>query len=169
MTTFEKVSESTLRITRTYAAPRDLVFQAWTNPEMLIKWWGTSNADTAPVADIDLRVGGRYRLGMKGPDSDHVNIVGGTYREVRAPGKLVFTWVWEHPGQGDAPPPQADAGSVVSPGETLVTIEFHDIGNQTELVLTHEYFPDTNMRDEHSKGWTGALTQLSSLLEGGER
>ena len=82
---------------------------------------------------------------------------------------------WFLPGSGSIPVkvmlrlPQADAGSVVSPGETLVTIEFHDIGNQTELVLTHEYFPDTNMRDEHSKGWTGALTQLSSLLEGGER
>ena len=55
---------------------------------------------------------------------------------------------------------------MVGPGETLVTVEFHDVGGATEVVLTHEYFPDTNMRDEHSNGWSGCLEQLAKLVEG---
>ncbi len=59
---------SMLRLNRTFAAPREKVFQAWTQPEHLRNWWGMGAGYTAPIVEIDLRVGGRYRLGMQPPD-----------------------------------------------------------------------------------------------------
>ena len=59
--------ETTLRVTKTIAAPRDLVFKAWTEPERLKQWWGVEANFSAPIAEVDLRVGGKYRLGMLAP------------------------------------------------------------------------------------------------------
>jgi len=160
------VTPTTLSITRTLAAPRELVFRALTDPERLKKWWGVTESHSAPVAEVDLRPGGRYRLGMKGPDSDQVNIVGGTYREVRAPEKLVFTWTWEQSQTNEPPQTGSEDATVTQAAETLVTIELRDLGGTTELVLTHELFPDEHMRDQHNEGWSGALTQLAALLKG---
>ena len=67
-------------------------------------------------------------------------------------------WVWEHHGEQEDPD--------FTPTETLVTVEFRDLGDdRTEVVLTHELFPDVIMRDEHSHGWTGCLEQLATLVE----
>ena len=163
------VTQTTLTITRTLAAPRELVFRALTDPERLKKWWGVTESHSTPVAEVDLRPGGKYRLGMKGPDSDQVNIVGGTYREVRAPEKLVFTWTWEPSQTNDPPPAGSEGAPMTQAAETLVTIVLRDLGGTTELVLTHEHFPDEHMRDQHDHGWSGALTQLATLLKGEER
>ncbi len=157
MTQAEAVSETTLRIRRILAAPRELVFKAWTEPDNLKKWWGVGADYSTPIAEVDLRVGGKYRLGMQAPDRDQPFVVGGTYREVHPPEKLVYTWIWEHHAE------QEDAD--FTPAETLVTVEFRDLGGRTEVVLTHELFPDVNMRDEHSHGWTGCLEQLATLVE----
>ena len=94
---------------------------------------------------------------MQAPDSDHPYVVGGTYREVQPPEKLVYTWTWEHHGEQEDPE--------FIPAETVVTVEFHDLGGKTEIVLTHEFFTDVNMRDQHSQGWTGCLEQLATLLK----
>ena len=165
MTQRETVSETTLRISRTINAPRELVFQAWTQPESLSRWWGVRADYTTPIAEVDLRVGGKYRLGMKAPDKDEPFVVGGTYREILPPEKLVYTWAWEYHGDESAPGPQSGPESVVGPGETLVTVLFHDAGGKTEVVLIHEFFADRNMRDEHSNGWSGCLEQLAALVE----
>lgn len=149
MATTKPNPATTLALTRTFAAPRDRVFRAWTEPEELKKWWGAADDFTTPIAEVDLRVGGRYRLGMKPPDRDVVYIVGGTYREVRRPAKLVYTWSWEG-GDGS---------------ETLVTVEFHDRGSSTEVTLTHEHFADDKVRDEHAKGWNGCLDRLARMLQ----
>jgi len=153
----EAVSETTLRVSRTLAAPRDLVFKAWTEPDNLKKWWGMGADFSTPIAEVDLRAGGKYRLGMQAPNNDQPFVVSGIYREVRPPEKLVYTWVWEHHGE------RVDAD--FRPAETLVTVEFRDLGGRTEVVLTHEFFPDVNMRDQHSQGWTGCLEQLATLVE----
>ena len=122
---------TTLEVRRTVAASRETVFQAWTDPEMLKKWWRVDAGWSTPIAEVDLRVGGAYR-------------------EVTPPEKLVFTWIWEGPEAAE---------------ETLVTVEFLDQGDHTEVILTHQNFADQNMRDEHQKGWGGCLTQLASLVE----
>jgi uncharacterized protein YndB with AHSA1/START domain len=139
--------ETTLHLRRTFAAPREKVFRAWTDPEELKKWWGPDGFST-PGAEIDLRVGGTYRIAMK---SSHGNTyyLSGKYRAVQPPEKLVFTWRWE------AEPEL---------GETLVTVEFLDRGGSTEVVLTHELFPTQKSRDEHEKGWSGSLERLAKTV-----
>lgn len=103
---------------------------------------------TPALAEVDLRVGGRYRLGMRAPDGAAVYVCTGVYREVTPPSRLVYTWAWE--GQ-DGP-------------ETLVTVEFLDRGGATEVVLTHEGFADAGSRDQHATGWNGCLGSLARTL-----
>ncbi|OGF17089.1 MAG: hypothetical protein A2W00_00970 [Candidatus Eisenbacteria bacterium RBG_16_71_46] len=136
--------ETTLRIERTIAAPREKVFEAWTEAESLKRWFAPSDEYRIPVAQVDLRAGGRYRIEMH-HSSGKVHTVVGEYREIVAPSRLVFSWRWE-----DDP---------ASP-ETLVTVEFHARGDATELELTHERFPNAEARENHAKGWNGCLDRL---------
>ena len=154
--------ETTLTIRRTFAAPRDVVFRAWTEPDRLKEWWGVEESFSTPIAEVDLRVGGAYRLGMLAPGEDNPFVVGGIYKEVRRPEKLVYTWVWEG---GEEPGPSTGGAHAADFREMLVTVEFNDLGRSTEVVLTHEYFPDQHARDEHNKGWNGCFAQLARLLE----
>jgi uncharacterized protein YndB with AHSA1/START domain len=149
MTAQETRTEITLNLTRTYSAPRDDVFRAWTEPEALKRWFAPSDEFSTPIAEVDLRVGGAYRIGMKPPDQEDMFIVVGTYREVQPPERLVFTWSWE---EG------------IDVGETLVTVEFRDLGDSTEVVLTHELFPNEQARDKHIEGWSGCLERLEKIL-----
>ncbi len=162
---------TTLNITRTFAARRDLVFSAWTDPQKLKLWWGAHEGFTTPIAEIDLRVGGSYRLGMKPPDQNVIYVVGGVYREVQAPEKLVYTWIWEPTLDSETMEPSGEhhpeMDNMVVPHDTLVTVEFHAQGNSTELVLTHEYFADQHARDEHNQGWSGTFDKLAKLIEAG--
>ncbi len=140
-----------LSVRRLYHASRERVFRAWTVPEQLKKWFAVAEGFTTPIADVDLRVGGRYRLGMQPPGDDGVLIVGGVYKQISPPEKLVFTWRWESPN-ADEP-------------ETLVTVEFNEQGNDTEVILTHELFIDIPQRDKHGEGWIGCMNNLERLLE----
>ena len=155
--------ETALTIRRTFAAPRDVVFRAWTEPDRLKQWWGVEEAFSTPIAEVDLRVGEAYRLGMLAPGKDNPFIAGGVYKEVSPPAKLIYTWVWEGGEGADSP---VDAAHTAGFQEMLVTVEFNDLGQTTEVVLTHEYFPDQHSRDEHNQGWNGCFGQLARLLEG---
>ena len=149
MATVNPTTETSLQIKRTFAAPREKVFQAWTEPKALQQWFNPSAEVSTSTAEVDLRVGGKYRLVMKSQTGE-LYIAIGTYREVRFPEKLVFTWTFE--------------GSDL--GETLVTLEFHDRGGSTELTLTHEFFPKKEERDKHTMGWNGCLDHLAKYLRG---
>ena len=148
MATLDAKAQTTLQLTRTFAAPREKVFRAWTVPEELKKWWGPPGFAT-PSAEIDLRAGGKYRLGMQKLPDGPVFYLAGIYREVRAPERLVYTWRWE------AEPED---------GETVVTVEFHDRGGSTEVVLTHELFPNEKARGEHERGWSSSFDKLAKIL-----
>ena len=139
---------TTLIIKRTFDAPRVKVFEAWTKPELLKQWFAPDEAFVVPIATLDLRLGGVYRIGMKPQDREALHIATGVYREIKPPEKLVFTWSWE----GE------------EPMDTLVTVEFRDLGKVTEVMLKHEYFPDAQTRDKHSEGWTGCLELLGKML-----
>ena len=141
-------TQPSLSITRTFAAPRERVFQAWTDPEQLKKWWGPEGY-TLPLVEVDLKVGGIYRFAMKPPDGE-VSYLTGEYRVVTAPEKLVYTWRWE--------------GSVKNPEETLVTVEFRDRGETTEVVVTHEKFRDEEQCHLHEMGWNACLVRLPALF-----
>ncbi len=141
-------TQDTVNLRRIFKAPREKVFRAWTDPEELKKWWGPEGY-TTPSAEVDLRVGGKYRLGMRKLPDGQIFYLSGIYREVRPPERLVYTWRWE------AQPEH---------GETLVTVEFRQMGDSTEVVLTHERFPTEKARDDHNRGWTGCLDRLAKLL-----
>ncbi len=139
---------NTLQLRRTIRAPRAKVFRAWTDPQALKQWFGPPGYP-AQAAEVDLRIGGKYRITMrKDPDGDLKSHYG-TFQEIRPSERLVFTWNYDH----------RDIGN------TLVTIDFRDLGDQTEIVLTHERFPSPEVRDQHSIGWNGCLDRLEQFVQ----
>ena len=141
-------AERVLRLARTFQAPREVVFRAFTERERLIEWWGPKGF-TVPECELDVRPGGAWRTVMRSSEGGE-HVVGGVYREVRAPERLAFTWAWETGGRRGH--------------ESLVTLEFHDRGGTTELVLTHELFETEDARDRHRQGWTSSLDCLREHL-----
>ncbi len=140
----------TLYMQRTFAAAPDRVFRAWIEPEAIKRWFGPQGQKTV-LAEVDLRVGGRYRFGVQSPDGS-VDYVSGTYREIQPPARLVFTWGWSNPGEPD-------------PDETmLVTVEFRSHGAQTQVVLTQERLPSEAIKAQHAVGWTESFEQLDQVL-----
>jgi uncharacterized protein YndB with AHSA1/START domain len=135
-----------LQITRHYPFPPAKVFRAWTDPQALKAWFAPNPAFDLPEADVDLRVGGRYRILMIAPDGQQ-HCVSGAYREVAPPVRLVFTWSW----------------SAAPERESLVTVELNDRDGGTELVLTHEHFHDADERGKHEHGWNANLDRLGQL------
>jgi uncharacterized protein YndB with AHSA1/START domain len=125
---------------------------------LLHQWWGAHESFSAPIAEVDLKVGGKYRFGMLEPGKDAPYVAYGVYQEVVPPAKLVFTWTFEKMA-GDDPD--------FVPAETLVTVEFIQKDGATEVVLTHKRFPDEHMRDEHQAGWGGCLEGLDRLFVSG--
>lgn len=137
-----------LRISRIYAAPPQKVFKAWIDPQALMRWFAPSDAFKTPEVEVDARVGGRYRIVMHAPDGE-IHRVGGTYREVVPPRKLVFTWAWESTPER----------------ESLVTVEIKPSGAGSELILVHEGFADADTRGRHEEGWNGCLVRLHRVAE----
>jgi uncharacterized protein YndB with AHSA1/START domain len=142
------VGAPALVLRRTYAAPRQRVFDAWTKPELAVKFLGPGEV-TVPEARMDVRTGGTYSIAMLMPDGERSN-VGGTYREVRPPERLCMTWRWEE----DRPEDEYD---------TLLTLEFNELDGGTELVLTHEQFASVATRDRHADGWSAIMQQLDTV------
>ena len=142
-------AESVLKLTRRFQAPREAVFRAFTVAEELKAWWGPKGF-TCPVAQLDVRPGGRYHIEMLSPDGNIFKL-DGEFREVTSPSRLVYTWTW---GEGDM------AGL-----ETLVTLEFRDLGaDGTELSLTHQMLPGAEWVERHEHGWSGGFDRLAEVL-----
>ena len=136
-----------LSIVRKLDAAPGKVWRALTEPEMLKKWMTPDAATKVATAEIDLRVGGRYRIVMRPPEGEEHD-VRGVYREIVPNKKLVYTWAWKSTPER----------------ESVVTIELRAAGNGTELTLRHEQFVDKEARDRHQHGWTGCLAGLEKFL-----
>lgn len=141
-------TDAGLTLTRTLNAPRERVWRAWTDAEQMKKWFSPPGF-TTPHADVDLRIGGAYRIVMRAPDGVD-NVAVGMFRVIEPPARLAYTWNWEDP-----------ASNV---GDTLVTIELRDAGARTELVLIHERLPGKEAVDLHADGWVGCISSLESHL-----
>ena len=147
-----------LVVTRDFNAPRDLVWKAWTEPSQVKAWLWSGDGDmTLESVQMDLRVGGRFRIQQKTEDGEYYTAAG-TYLEVNAPSRLVHTWDWEKDGSG------TEFGELEG-NETQVTVEFHERGKQTQVVLTHENFASEKSRDSHEHGWTRWLAQAAEFIE----
>jgi uncharacterized protein YndB with AHSA1/START domain len=140
--------ELDLNMKRVLPAPRPLVFKACTDPDELAKWWGPRGF-TAPNVEIDLRVGGRYRIAMQPPDGE-LFYLSGEFLEVDAPVRLAYTFRWEDPDPDDQ--------------ETVVTLSFADLGDSTELVFTQKSFATEARRALHEDGWSDSLERLQELM-----
>jgi uncharacterized protein YndB with AHSA1/START domain len=136
---------------RTFAASAEEVFDAWTDPEVLRRWWAAGPDWRTPVAEVDLRVGGRYRLSMEDPATGAQHTVGGEYREVRRPQRLVYSWSWEQDGQEPA-------------HVSTVTVEFRSEGELTTVLLEHTGLPSSDSSDRHSHGWAACLENLRTRV-----
>jgi uncharacterized protein YndB with AHSA1/START domain len=139
-----------LNLNRRYPVAPEKVWRAWTDPEAIKRWWGPDAGDRVSLAQLDVRVGGRYCIVFGGPQgTDHE--VQGVYREVVPHRRLVFTWTWPN-----STPER----------ESVVTIVFKAAGGGTELDFRHEQFFDEAARDGHRRGWSAAFDKLEQFLRG---
>ena len=143
-----KAHSPSLTLKRKLSAPADKVFAAWTDPEKIVRWFGPAETiDGSVLADMDVRVGGRYRMRFKTGDGES-HEVGGVYQEVVRNERLVFSWAWHSTPER----------------ESLVTITLKADGDGTMLTLHQERFFDEKARDGHQRGWTGTLEKLARYL-----
>jgi glutathione S-transferase len=143
------VDTGTVRVERTFEAPAEAVFDAWTNPEVLRRWWTANPAWEPADAEIDLRVGGGYRLAIRDPEAEEDHVVVGTYREISRPQRLVYSWAWEGTG------PYAGHES-----EVAVTFQ-EDPPGRTTVVIEHAGLLDDTSRANHARGWNGVLDSFA--------
>ncbi len=148
MATPQTQPENSLQLRRTFAAPRERVFRAWTDAKEFARWFHPTAEHTTVITQLDVKVGGKYSLEMHHQDGI-VHKLSGTYQQIKPPEKLSFTWRWAADPTGQ---------------ETLVSLEFHDLGDSTEIVLTHGQFPDAESREKHNHGWNGCFAQLENYL-----
>jgi len=143
--TAEPSAAADVEVRRLIRAPRQRVFDAWTKTEE-VRAWHAPGPLTVSHAEIDLRPGGSYRIHMREPNGNE-HRVSGVYREVTPPKKLVYTWGWD----GDHPVK-----------DSLVTIEFHERGDATEVVLRHTGIGDEKERASHEHGWTAIMDKFET-------
>ena len=144
------MSAPQLRLERTFNAPREEVFEAWTSPEVMRRWWAAEHDWGTPRAEVDLREGGRILVSMAEAGGEPVHTFSGEYLEVRPPEHLSFTVEWQGP----------DGDGTVS----TVTVEFSEAPDGTTVVLTHSGLPSEESRLEHEDGWSKCFDNLESRV-----
>lgn len=138
-----------LRIERTFAAPVASVFDAWTNAEVLRRWWPAGPGWQTPVAEVDVRVGGRLRLVMRAPDGAEFGGEG-HYVEITRPTRLVFTWHWDTDDLGTQP--------------QLVEVTFTDNTDATTTVVLVNRGLTAADEQSHREGWQASFDNLDDTL-----
>lgn len=154
-------ASDTVRVSRHLDASPDRVFEAWTDPDRLGRWFGP-HSHRCEVEKFDAREGGAYRLRLIpvgedadcGGDGDRPSVCAGTFVEIRRNERIAMTFSWIENG--------------ANIGETLLTVELSPSTGGTELVLTHERLPDEQLRTAHRGGWQGSLECLEEFLSSGQ-
>jgi uncharacterized protein YndB with AHSA1/START domain len=138
-----------VQIRRRMKATAEQIFDLWTKPAWMARWMSPYPGAVDCKASCDLRPGGAFSLVMSSKDSSRE--VSGTYLLVDRPRKLVFTWI----------------GPLTNNVNTLVTVELHPRGDETDLVLTHERLPTPAIHEGHTKGWGNILDHLADTVSKG--
>jgi uncharacterized protein YndB with AHSA1/START domain len=137
-----------LTLTRRIRAKPEKVYAAWADPLSLVQWFGPTTAKPGSIrAELDVRVGGRYRILFDNNDGEHFE-VGGLYREVVPNERLQFTWAWHSTPER----------------ESLVTIELKPEAGGTLMIFTHAQFADETARDNHARGWSEFFGKLEAVV-----
>ena len=139
-----------LVITRLFDAPRAMVWKAWTDPKLTLRWLGPRHHPAVRYQN-DARPGGAWSALLRPQDGGPDLGLGGVYHEIVEPERLVFSFAWanDHPAQGH---------------DTLVTIEFTDLGDQTRMVFRQTGLPSQGEVEGHTEGWTSAFERLDDAL-----
>ena len=145
-------SDREIAITREFNAPRNLVFEAYTKPELLKQWLGVQNGWTLAVCEIDLKVGGNYRYVWRGPNREDMGM-GGTYREIVPGERIVATEKFDDPWYE---------------GEATGTVTFIERDGKTTLTMTLLYTSkevrDAVLQSPMERGLTVSFDKLADLL-----
>ena len=136
-----------LRIERTFQAPVQKVFEAWTSEEVMRRWFHAEHDWETTEAKVDLRLGGAVRVVMRNPHKDAEYGGGGTYTEIDPPTRLAFTWTWDSDGR-----------------QTLIELDFLEAGGATTVLLTHRDLVDEESVRDHEDGWTKCLENLGRAI-----
>ena len=142
-------SNTTLRIERTFQAPAEAVFDAFTTEEVMRRWWHAAHDWETSVAEVDLRLGGALRVVMRNPHDGAEYGGGGFYTEIDPPRRLAFTWLWDD-----------------NPTRQLIEIDFEESGAATLVRFTHRDLWDEEAVRSHEQGWNLAFDNLDRALEG---
>ena len=138
----------TLRIERTFRAPAEAVFDAWTSEEVIRRWWHTELGWETAEAQVDLRVGGVVRVVMRDPNKDVEYGGGGNYTEIERPTRLAFTWIWDDDTR-----------------RTLVELDLEETDGVTTVRFTHSGLWDEEAVRSHEDGWGKLFDNLERILE----
>lgn len=137
----------TLHIERTFPAPAEAVFDAWTSEEVMRRWFHGEHHWETPEAKVDLRIGGAVRVVMRDPEKGAEHGGGGHYTEIDPPRRLVFTWTWDDDER-----------------ETLIELDFEELDGATTVRMTHSNLRDRESVLSHEGGWSNALDNLGRAL-----
>lgn len=138
-----------VRIERTFNAPAEAVFDAWTSPEVMRRWFHVGPDWETPETEVDLRVGGEIRVVMRRPDGTEA-VITGEYTEIDRPHRLVLTCTFS-----DDPS-----------NEQLVELSFSESGGSTTVVLVNSGISKDERRDAQDYGWRGCFENLDRVLAG---
>jgi uncharacterized protein YndB with AHSA1/START domain len=140
-----------VEVRRRFAAMPEQVFAAFAEARLVSRWLSPSPDIPLTLLQFDFREGGAYRFAYGLPNGGTM-IVGGSYRSIERPSRIVFSWIIE--------PPDEHAGI-----ESDVTVTIAPHGSGTELVIRHERLKRVDAADRHAAGWRGALDRLTAMLE----
>jgi uncharacterized protein YndB with AHSA1/START domain len=136
-----------VRIQRTFAASAEDVFDAWTSPEVMQRWFHCGHDWTTPEADVDLRLGGNVRVVMRRPDGTEV-VAHGAYTLIDRPHQLVMTWTFD-----DDPS-----------NEQLIELSFSETAGATTVQMVNSSISTDERRDGQDQGWHRCLDQLERVI-----
>jgi uncharacterized protein YndB with AHSA1/START domain len=142
------ITRPSLTLTRRLNARPEKVYAAWTDPQKIARWFGPASVKAgSEKAEIDARIGGRYRISFTMENGEYSE-VGGVYRELVPNERLVFSWAWHSTPER----------------ESLVTVSLKPDGDGTLLTLHHEQFFDQAACEGHTRGWRVVLDKLETYL-----
>ena len=136
-----------VRIERTFEAPAEDVFDAWTSPEVMRRWFHVAPDWETPEAEVDLRIGGKVRVVMRRPDGTEAE-AWGEYTLIDRPNRLVMTWTFN-----DDPS-----------NEQLMDLSFSEIEGSTTVLLVNRGISTDGRRNAQDWGWNGCLDQLERVF-----